>query len=273
MLGKSRSADPVILNFYPDAATPLINSSELHQMNHHTTMATPNPNNPAIDFAVATAKADVALALTQQFQREINNLRDALETANRENHFLKTQNAKLKARLDRLEDGDAEGEDEVDVDEPDTDICRPPPEGTIFSNGGPYKPSKNDRNDTQQLKQELNQYTQARGYSVKIMRSKLTGARVKLVVVCVLAGRPHLMNEKQRQEKVIQGLRVNKPRTSKLLECPLRFLLQEIVQDSGTFVVQHTGVGSHMRCNHEPDPIPEPAAAATVAAAAAPMEV
>lgn len=223
------------------------------------------PNDTALDFAVATAKADIALALTQQFQRELNNLRTALENVNRENQYLRTQNARLKARL---EDGDAEGEDEVDVDQPDTDICRPPPEGTIFSNGGPYKPSKNDRTDAQQLKQELNQWTQARGYSVKIMRSKLTGARVKLVVVCVLAGKPHLMDEKQRREKAIQGFRVNKPRTSKLLECPLRFLLQEIVQDSGTFVVQHSGLATHQRCNHEPDPIPEPAAAAAVAATA-----
>lgn len=231
------------------------------------------PNDAAIDFAVATGKAEIALALTQQFQKELNNLRNALENATRENHFLKAQNAKLKARL---EDGDAEGEDEVDVDndQPDTDICRAPPEGTIFSNGGPYKPSKHDRTEAQQLKQELNRWTQARGYSVKIMRSKLTGARVKLVVVCVLAGKPHLMDEKQRQEKVIQGFRVNKPRTSRLLECPLKFLLQEIVQDSGTFVVQHSGLASHLRCNHEPDPIPEPAAAAAaeaaVAAAAAP---
>lgn len=222
------------------------------------------PDDTAIDFAVATAKADIALALTHQFQREINNLRTALENANRENHFLKAQNAKLKARL---EDGDAEGEDEADSDEHDTGLCRPPPEGTMFSNGGPYKPSKHDRTDTQQLKQELNQWTQARGYSVKIMRSKLTGARVKLVVVCVFAGRPHLMDDKRRQEKVTQGFRVNKPRTSKLLECPLRFLLQEIVQDSGTFVVQHSGLESHQRCNHDPDPIPEAAAAAAAAEA------
>lgn len=225
------------------------------------------PNDTAIDFAVATAKADIALALTHQFQRELNNLRNALENAIKENNFLKTQNAKLKARL---EDGDAEGEDDVDTDAPDTDICRPPPEGTIFSNGAPYKPSKNGT-EAQQLKQELNQWTQARGYSVKIMRSKLTGARVKLVVVCVLAGKPHLMDDKQRQEKVIQGFRVNKPRTSKLLECPLRFLLQEIVQDSGTFVVQHSGLETHQHCNHEPNPIPEPPATAAAAAAAAPM--
>lgn len=211
----------------------------------------------AIDFAVATAKADIALALTQQFQRELNNLRNALEVAHRENLLLKTQNAKLKARL---EDGDAEGEDEVDAgaDEPAPSICRPPPEGTMFSNGGPYKPSKADRSESQQLKQELNRWTQARGYSVKILRSKLTGARVKLVVVCVLAGKPHMMDEQQRQEKLMQGYRINKPRTSKLLECPLRFLLQEIVQGSGTFVVQHSGLETHQRCNHEPDPIPKP---------------
>lgn len=214
------------------------------------------PSDTAIDFAVATAKADIALALTQQFQREINNLRNALEIANRENTHLKTQNAKLKARL---EAGDAEGDDDDDAAaEPETDICRPPPEGTMFNNGGPYNPSKFDRSGSQQLKQELNQWTQARGYSVKIMRSKLTGARVKLVVTCVLSGKPHIMDEQRRQQKLSQGYRINKPRTSKLLECPLRFLLQEIVQGSGTFVVQHSGLDQHQHCNHEPDPIPEP---------------
>lgn len=213
------------------------------------------------DIAVAQAKADIALALTGQFQRELNNLRDALDQITKENKALKLENSSLRARL---ENGDAEGEEDLNVliEEPQSDFGRPPPEGTIFSNGGPYKPSKTERADPTHLKQELNQWTQARGYSVKILRSKLTGARVKLVVGCVLAGRPNLMDEQRRREKVNQGVRVNKPRVSRLRDCPLRFVLQEIVKDSGTFVVQHSDLPSHQRCNHEPDPVPEPLAEA-----------
>lgn len=214
------------------------------------------PNDVLTDIAVAQAKADIALALTGQFQRELNNLRDALERANKENKALKLENTNLRARL---ESGDAEGDDDLNglLEEPETELGRPPPEGTIFSNGGPYKPSKTERADTTSLKQELNQWTQARGYSVKILRSKLTGARVKLVVTCVLAGRPNLMDEQRRREKASLGVRVNKPRVSRLKDCPLRFMLQEIVKDSGTFVVQRSDLPSHQRCNHDPDPIPE----------------
>lgn len=211
-------------------------------------------SNVAIDMAVAQAKADIALALTEQFQRELNNLRGALEQANKENKALKAENASLKARL---ENGDAEGDDDLDnVEEAETELGRPPPEGTIFSNGGPYKPSKTER-DAGRLKQELNHWTQARGYSVKILRSKLTGARVKLVVTCNLAGKPNLMDEQRRKEKASLGVRVNKPRVSRLRDCPLRFVLQEIVKDSGTFVVQHSDLPTHQHCNHEPNPIPE----------------
>lgn len=215
------------------------------------------PNDVLTDIAVAQAKADIALALTGQFQRELNNLRDALERANKENKLLKAENASLRARLDN--GGDADGDDDLNalIEEPETELGRPPPEGTIFSNGGPYKPSKTERADTTRLKQELNQWTQARGYSVKILRSKLTGARVKLVVTCVLAGKPNLMDEQRRREKASLGVRVNKPRVSRLKDCPLRFVLQEIVKDSGTFVVQHSDLPTHQRCNHEPDSIPE----------------
>lgn len=214
------------------------------------------PNDVLTDIAVAQAKADIALALTGQFQRELNNLRDALERANKENKALKLENTSLRARL---ESGDAEADDDLNglIEEPETEFGRPPPEGTIFSNGGPYKPSKTERADTTRLKQELNQWTQARGYSVKILRSKLTGARVKLVVTCVLAGKPNLMDEQRRREKASLGVRVNKPRVSRLKDCPLRFVLQEIVKDSGTFVVQHSDLPTHQRCNHEPDPVPE----------------
>lgn len=215
-------------------------------------MAAPND----VDIAVAQAKADIALALTGQFQRELNNLRDALERTTKENKALKTENSNLRARL---EGADAEGEDDLMnglEEEPETDLGRPPPEGTIFSNGGPYKPSKTERADTTHLKHELNRWTQARGYSVKILRSKLTGARVKLVVTCVLAGKPVLMDEQRRKEKASMGVRVNKPRVSRLKDCPLRFVLQEIVKDSGTFVVQHSDLPTHQSCNHEPDPIP-----------------
>lgn len=213
------------------------------------------PHDVLTDIAVAQAKADIALALTGQFQRELNNLRDALERANKENKALKLENTNLRARL---ESGDAEGDEDLNglIEEPETELGRPPPEGTIFSNGGPYKPSKTERADTTRLKQELNQWTQARGYSVKILRSKLTGARVKLVVTCVLAGKPNLMDEQRRREKASLGVRVNKPRVSRLKDCPLRFVLQEIVKDSGTFVVQHSDLPTHQRCNHEPDPIP-----------------
>lgn len=211
-----------------------------------------SPSNVAVDIAVAQAKADIALALTEQFQRELNNLRAALEQATKENKALQTENASLKARL---ESGDAEGEEDLDgLEEAETELGRPPPEGTIFSNGGPYKPGKAERG---RLKQELNQWTQARGYSVKILRSKLTGARAKLVVTCVLAGKPNLMDEQRRREKASTGVRVNKPRVSRLRDCPLRFVLQEIVKNSGSFVVQHSDLPTHQRCNHEPDPILE----------------
>lgn len=215
------------------------------------------PNDVATQVAIAQAKADIALALTEQFQNELNSLRDALEKTTRENRALRTENTNLRARL---ESGDAEGEDDPLRglnEEPEADLGRPPSEGTLFSNGGPYKPSKNDRTDATRLKEELNQWTQARGYSVKIMRSKLTGARAKLVVTCRLAGKPDLMREEQRKEKASMGYRINKPRVSKLRDCPLRFLLQEIVQGSGTFVVQHSDLPMHQRCNHEPDPIPK----------------
>lgn len=222
-------------------------------------MASASPSDVATDLAVAQAKADIALALTNQFQRELNNLRDALERVNKENKALKTENANLKTRLQTIAAGDADGEIDLTTlqEEPETELCRPPPEGTIFSNGGPYIPSKNDRTGGDILKNQLNQWTQARGYSVKIMRSKLTGARVKLVVTCVLAGKPHLMDEARRREKESQGYRINKPRTSRLRDCPLRFVLQEIVQHSGTFVVQHSELAAHQRCSHEPDPIME----------------
>ncbi|KAF3770331.1 hypothetical protein M406DRAFT_325778 [Cryphonectria parasitica EP155] len=209
----------------------------------------------AVQMAVAQAKADIALALTEQFQKELNNLRDALEQATKENKALRSENESLRSRL---QVGAAEGEEDVllnnlEEEEAEAGTGRPPPEGHIFSNGGPYRPSKNERADTTRLKQELNRWTQAHGYSVKIMRSKLTGARVKLVVTCVLAGKPNLMDEQRRREKANMGCRINKPRVSKLRDCPLRFLLQEIVQGSGTFVVQHSDLPTHQRCNHEPD--------------------
>lgn len=220
-------------------------------------MASASPIDVDIDLAVAQAKADIALILTTQFQRELNNLRDALERANKENKTLKTENANLKRRLQAIPADDADGELDMNAlqEELETEFCRPPPEGAIFSNGGPYIPSRSDRAHGDVLKTQLNEWTQARGYSVKIMRSKLTGARVKLVVTCVLAGKPRrMLDEATRRQRETQGYRVNKPRTSKLRDCPLRFHLQEIVQHSGTFVVQHSELAEHQQCNHEPDP-------------------
>ncbi|KUI52901.1 hypothetical protein VP1G_10560, partial [Cytospora mali] len=143
---------------------------------------------------------------------------------------------------------------------------RPPPEGTIFSNGGAYNPSKTERGNTR-LKEELNRWTQARGYGVKILRSKLAGARAKLVVSCVFAGSPRYRDgerhetaeeEQRRRERArTDGYRFYKKRASKLRDCPMRFMLHEIVPGSGMFVVKHSDAPEHQRCNHEPEPVPE----------------
>lgn len=235
----------------------------------------------ATQALIAQAKAEIAIALTEQFQRDINGLRDALEHANQLITTLRNENANLKAAL-------ADAVEGYDFDNiPDAaaaggggsggspELQRPPPEGTIFSNGSAYNPSKTERGNTR-LKEALNAWTQARGYSVKILRSKLAGTRAKLVVSCVYAGSPRYregaaqnQNQNQQQHETAEeerrrreraradGYRFYKKRTSKLRDCPMRFMLHEVIQGSGTFVVKHSDAPEHQRCNHEPEPLPE----------------
>ncbi|ROW13522.1 hypothetical protein VPNG_04387 [Cytospora leucostoma] len=232
----------------------------------------------ATQALIAQAKAEIAIALTEQFQRDINGLRDALEHANQLITTLKNENANLKAALanavegydfnnipDAGVSGGGIGGADGSGNGGNPELQRPPPEGTIFSNGNAYNPSKTERGNTR-LKEELNAWTQARGYSVKILRSKLAGTRAKLVVSCVYAGSPRYREgqhetaeeEQRRKEKArTDGYRFYKKRTSKLRDCPMRFMLHEVIQGSGTFVVKHSDAPEHQRCNHEPEPLPE----------------
>lgn len=228
----------------------------------------------ATQALIAQGKAEIAIALTEQFQKDINGLRDALEHANQLITTLRTENANLKAALgsavegydfNNLPDASAASAGGVILAGANQGLQQPPPEGTIFSNGGAYNPTKTERGNTR-LKEELNRWTQARGYSVKILRSKLAGTRAKLVVSCVFAGSPRyreVQNEtaeeeqRRRERAQADGYRFYKKRTSKLRDCPMRFMLHEVIQGSGTFVVKHSDAPEHQRCNHEPDAVPE----------------
>ncbi|ROW03565.1 hypothetical protein VSDG_01403 [Cytospora chrysosperma] len=233
----------------------------------------------ATQALVAQGKAEIAIALTEQFQKDINGLRDALEHANQLITTLRAENANLKAALgsavegfdfNNLPDASTSGGGGINGaaagdGQQHQGLQQPPPEGTLFSNGGAYNPSKTERGNTR-LKEELNRWTQARGYSVKILRSKLAGTRAKLVVSCVFAGSPRYREgqhetaeeEQRRRERArTDGYRFYKKRTSKLRNCPMRFMLHEVIQGSGTFVVKHSDAPEHQRCNHEPDAVPE----------------
>lgn len=151
---------------------------------------------PPTQAEIASAKADLAVLLTKQFQDDINQLRDALDSANQLVALLKTENATLKDALkNAVEDYDFDANippitrarnGSAGLPEAErSGLQRPPPEGTIFSNGGAYGAKRDNR----QLMQEVNRWTQAHGYKVNIYRSKLSGTKIKMIISCTLGGR------------------------------------------------------------------------------------
>lgn len=247
---------------------------------------------------IASAKAEMAVVLAESFREDINSLRDALQHANQIITTLQAENASLRAALAQnnndsslggdgttttTADADADADAPADADEPinrallaathsfhptppllshpnaPPDLQRPPPEGTIFCNGGPYSSAKTGErsNHNIQLKKELNEWTRMRGYTVKIYRSRLEKKRAKLIISCVLAGRPRPtrseQEEHQRREQALDGGSLfRKQRISKLSDCPLKFSLLEMVEGSGTFLVKHVMDPNAQRCNHQP---------------------
>ncbi|KAL1846864.1 hypothetical protein Daus18300_014122 [Diaporthe australafricana] len=257
---------------------------------------------PPTQPEIASAKAEIAVLISKQFQDDITQLRDALDSANQLAALLKAENATLKAALkDAVEGYDFDaiippitrarnGGDGVPERER-SGLQRPPPEGTIFSNGGAYGPKR----DNKQLMKELNRWTQAHGYKAKIYHNKVSGTKGKLTISCVLSGRPkkglaarretaeqeaemaramgwqvfvipdaHPSPGQAPQQQQIQPegqpvgdpqVPAKKPRkkmTPRRSDCPLRFYLQELVAGSGTYVVKHSELPSQQRCNHEP---------------------
>lgn len=151
---------------------------------------------PPTQAEIASAKADLAVLLTKQFQDDINQLRDALDSANQLVALLKTENATLKGALkEAVEDYDFDANippitrarnGSAGLPEAErSGLQRPPPEGTIFTNGSAYGAKKDNR----QLMQEVNRWTQAHGYKVNIYRSKLSGTKIKMIISCTLGGR------------------------------------------------------------------------------------
>lgn len=165
---------------------------------------------------IASAKADLAVLLTKQFQDDINQLRDALDSANQLVALLKTENATLKGAL---REATNEGYD-FDANIPPvtrarngaapeserSGLLRPPPEGTIFSNGGACG-RKDGARGNRQLMRELNRWTQAHGYKVKIFRSKPSGTKLKLVISCVYGGNPRDVTAARRAEEELERVR------------------------------------------------------------------
>lgn len=169
------------------------------------------PPTPAV---IASAKADLAVLLTKQFQDDINQLRDALDSANQLVALLKTENATLKGALK-----EANGSYDFDANIPPVTrgrngapeseragLLRPPPEGTIFSNGGACG-RKDGAKGNRQLMRELNRWTQAHGYKVKIFRSKPSGTKLKLVISCVFSGNTRDVNAARRAEEELERAR------------------------------------------------------------------
>lgn len=164
--------------------------------------------------AIASAKADLAVLLTKQFQDDINQLRDALDSANQLAALLRTENATLKGALrDAVEgyDFDAnippvtrarEGAPESER----AGLQRPPPEGSIFSNGGPCGRKAGGKGN-RQLMQEVNRWTQAHGYKVKIFRSKPSGTKLKLLISCVYGGSPKDLSAARRAQDEAERIR------------------------------------------------------------------
>lgn len=265
-------------------------------------MAPPTPMTPGV---IASAKADLAVALTRQFQDDINQLRDALDSANQLVALLRTENATLKGALrDHVEDYDfdasAPARPERSSSAAGGGLLRPPPEGTIFSNGGAC--GRKAGRGNKQLMHEVNRWTQAHGYKVKIFRSKPAGTKLKLTICCVYGGSTKdLASRRAQAEAEVERARAmgfhafvlpdpppqppqqqvnpgsahapqgqppagqadggdpqvpaRKPRkkmTPRRKDCPMRFTLQELVAGSGTFVVRHSEMQEHQRCNHEP---------------------
>lgn len=263
---------------------------------------------PPTQAEIASAKADLAVLLTRQFQDDINQLRDALDSANQLVALLKTENATLKHALkEAVEDYDfdatippvtrARNPGSGESSEGGSPgLQRPPPEGTIFSNGGAYGAKRDNRH----LMQEVNRWTQAHGYKVNIYRSKMSGTKVKMVISCSLGGRSRDLalrregaeaeaeraramgfhafvlpdasaaqaaNSAAAQAGQVQSEQMQQPEggeasapakkprkkmTPRRKDCPLRFILQELVAGSGTYVVRHSELPSQQRCNHEP---------------------
>lgn len=240
-------------------------------------MAAPNPAAEAgTKIQIAEAKAELAVMLTDSFREDINSLRDALQHANQLIATLQDENARLKAALSSADpsytfDDAPRAPSPAPVSPvavaPETirpDMQTVPPEGTIFSNGGAYVAAKTGERATNnvRLKRELNDWTRARGYSVKIFRSRLEKKRAKLIISCILAGAPkyragrqETAEEQQQRREMAQeaGGSFRKQRVSRLQDCPLRFTLLEIVPGSGTFVVKHLQDRNTQRCNHGPD--------------------
>ncbi|KAG6358808.1 hypothetical protein INS49_012327 [Diaporthe citri] len=163
---------------------------------------------------IASAKADLAVLLTKQFQDDINQLRDALDSANQLVALLKTENATLKGAL-------KETNESYDFDAnippvtrarngaPESErsgLLRPPPEGTIFSNGGACG-RKDGGKGNRQLMQQLNRWTQAHGYKVKIFRSKPSGTKLKLVISCIYSGTAKDVTAARRAEEELERAR------------------------------------------------------------------
>ncbi|KAI7788199.1 hypothetical protein LA080_012265 [Diaporthe eres] len=163
---------------------------------------------------IASAKADLAVLLTKQFQDDINQLRDALDSANQLVALLKTENATLKGAL-------REANESYDFDAntppvtrgrngaPESErsgLMRPPPEGTIFSNGGACG-RKDGGKGNRQLMRELNRWTQAHGYKVKIFRSKPSGTKLKLVISCIYGGNTKDVTAARRAEEELERAR------------------------------------------------------------------
>lgn len=236
-------------------------------------MAPPNPAAEAeTQVEVAQAKAELAVLLTDSFREDINGLRHALQHANQLIETLQTENANLKLALSNADPNytfeEPQPEPEPTAVSPDPRVLRPdllqvPPEGIIFSNGGPYTPAKTGEraSNNARLKRELNEWTQARGYSVKIFRSRLEKKRAKLIISCILAGAPKYRagrqetaeEQQQRRERAqLEGGSFRKQRVSRLQDCPLRFTLLEIIPGSGTFIVKHMGDPNAQKCNHGP---------------------
>lgn len=251
---------------------------------------------------IAQAKAEMAVVLSDSFREDINSLRLALRHANQLIATLQAENASIRAALthanpafdfatlrpDPKPCADADAVDDADDDDDDNDnpagtpssrrfaprippvfpprpdMQRPPPEGTIFSNGGPYSSSRKGERSiyNKRLKKELNDWTRLRGYTVKIYRSRLEKKRAKLIISCGRAGRPKKVRSEEEEQQLLEqahegGPSFRKQRVSKLSDCPLKFSLLEIVEGSGTFAVKHALDSGAQHCNHGPDPVLE----------------